>query len=251
MRLSARRRRICSAVSSDCRTSIVSAPSCSRISQPDPVDRRARLRHRDDRQRQIERAADQQAADLPVAVVAGDEDDAAAAAPAALSNSRACSGRRCRTAAAASPVGAAERAQEIDRRPARSCAASPARAARAAARLSSGKSGAQVVGDRLARLRHQPPGEPGADVADRVRDARAAAARTPRQVAPKIRPLLRPCSVQRRGGDRRSAVAGPPARSRFGTVRGVRGIDSTPPESRSASCRAPAAACCAGRRRPR
>ena len=43
-----------------------------------PVDLGIRFGHRDDRERQREDPADQQAADLPVAVVPGDEDDAAA-----------------------------------------------------------------------------------------------------------------------------------------------------------------------------
>ena len=43
--------------------------------QPDPVDRRVRLRHRDNREGQIERASNQQAADFPIPVVPGDEDD--------------------------------------------------------------------------------------------------------------------------------------------------------------------------------
>ena len=43
--------------------------------QPDAIDRRVRLRHRDNRERQIERAANQQAADFPIPVMPGDEHD--------------------------------------------------------------------------------------------------------------------------------------------------------------------------------
>ena len=173
--------RICSAVSSDLRTSMVSAPRLSRIPRRISLTVSlasvmativsGRLKH----------ALHRDAAKLPVAVVTGDQDDAAslgAIGRRAAAYSGAYSNQWPRISLVDAP--SARRKSMTSRAYARSV--SSARRSPLPDGVRPGDSG-QVVGERFARRSHQAPRQPGADVDRCTTESGAAGPPTPRKVS--------------------------------------------------------------------
>ena len=209
----------------------------------DAVDGGVRLRQCDDGDRQLCDAAQEDAARLPIAIVSADENDPLALRE--LVEEEVGVRPHVVEQAVHLVVAGLEGSDEIDH-VAGVGAERPSRAALEHRLRLVGKHGAQVVGNRRARLVHQPPRQPRAGAADRVRHGRRERG-----------------DAAIRGAENRAVVqrmARPPARHRVAAVdgarvdrdaiRSVRGSDSTPPENRCATCRARAAACSSRRRTP-
>ncbi len=211
---------------------------------PDSIDHRADLGHRDDGQRQTQCPAQDEAANLPVAIVTGHENDAP---PFRVCRLEPLLGFERKIVHQPSFVlGSADGTDEIDD-VARICAEGEERAPFECPLILIGKDRPKIVGDRFSRASCQSPGQPRAGVADRIGDC------TREDAHPVIgggenQPVVE--AVQSPATRDLAAIASGGTMLGDNRIRSVQGIDSTPRENRSWWYREQAGACFSGRCRP-